>query len=594
MKKLKNRNIDINLIKNQKSRVNIFRILIIVVYLLISTRLFYMQVLNSDSYREKAQKNRIRIRRIDAPRGKIYDRNGELIAKNKAGYRLVYLNGRSYDDEILETISELLKIDKTYIVQRIKNGEIYRYTGENVLIDDLEVSKAHQIMEKLSDYPYLDVISYPKRNYVYDKVASHLLGYVKPITKEEFEKLKDNPIYTKRSLVGKKGIEKQYDELLQGQDGYEYIEVNAYNKIVKKIKNGKVVPGKDLYLTIDMKLQRHITDYLKDEKASFLAMDAKTGEIITMVSSPEYSLNTFVSKIGSKTWNEILNDPKKPLINRFMGSSFPPGSIYKPIVALSFLENGINPKKEIYDPGYYSIGKWKYKSWKDGGHGYVDMEKSIIESVNTYYYQFADSLGHRPIIEISSKMGLGEKTGIDIPGEKTGVLPSHEWKKKITGESWYRGDTVNLSIGQGYLLVTPLQMLLAYDVFANKGIGYKPHLLKKIDQKSNGEVAVKPEIKIEYKSNPDYYDLLDTAMQKVVSASNGTAKRIRMKNVKIAAKTGSAQNAHYADTHAWAAGYFPADNPEIIFISFVEGGGSGGAVAVKAVKEFMKKYYELY
>jgi penicillin-binding protein 2 len=454
------------------------------------------------------------------------------------------------------------------------------------------MEKAHKIMEKISKYPYLDVISYSKRYYVYDKLASHVLGYIKPITEKEYENLKDNPIYTKRSYIGKKGIEKQYDEILQGQDGYEYIEVNAYNKIVKKIKNAEVKPGSNLYLSIDYELQKTITDFLGDEKAVFLAMEAKTGKIITMVSSPEYSLNMFTSKFSISDWNKIITNPNKPLINRITGSTYPPGSIFKPLVAMSFLEQGIDKDYEVYDPGYYQIGKWKYRSWKRGGHGYTDMEKSIIESVNTYYYTIGDKIGYKPIIETASKFGLGKKTEIDLPDEKVGILPDNEWKKSVYGESWYRGDTVNLSIGQGYLLVTPLQMLLAYDVLANNGIGYKPHILDKVIDSEGKIKKIEPEISILYNGEKKYFDIIRNAMIQVVEDSNGTGKRLKRDFVKIAAKTGSAQNSLYSDTHAWAAGYFPADDPEIVFVSFVEGGGSGGAIATKAVNAFIDKYYE--
>ncbi|WP_134113176.1 penicillin-binding protein 2 [Hypnocyclicus thermotrophus] len=588
----KQNEIKISLVKNYKFRLNILKIFIILVYGLVLIRLFYMQVYNREEFIEKSKKNRIKIRRIEAPRGNIYDRNGKLLVKNIAGYRLVYLNGRRYNDEIVKNIAELLGISKESVIKKIKYGEIYTYTGENVLEQDLEIEKAHKIMEKISKYSYLDVISYSKRYYIYNDLASHVLGYIKPITEKEYEKLKDNPVYTKRSYTGKKGIEKQYDELLQGKDGYEYIEVNAYNKIVKKIKNAEVKPGSNLYLSIDYELQKYITDFLGNEKAAFLAMEAKTGKIITMVSSPEYSLNMFTSKFSTKDWNKLIKNPSRPLINRITGSTYPPGSIFKPLVAMSFLEQGIDKDYEIYDPGYYQIGKWKYRSWKRGGHGYTNMEKSIIESVNTYYYTMGDKIGHKPIIETASKFGLGKKTGIDLPDEKVGILPDKEWKKVHYGEGWYRGDTVNLSIGQGYLLVTPLQMLLAYDVLANNGIGYKPHILDKVIDSEGKVKNIEHEISILYNGKKEYFDTLREAMVQVVDSNHGTGRRLRRDFVKIAAKTGSAQNSMYSDTHAWAAGYFPADNPEIVFVSFVEGGGSGGAIATKAVNAFIDKYYE--
>ncbi len=589
---MKRRKINIKLGKDLGIRVNVFKISIVFVYILLLIRLFYLQGIQGDYYTKLSKDNRVRVRRIDAPRGKIYDRHGNLLATNIAGYKLVYLNGRRYDEKVIEEISNLVDISKDYVERQIKNGEIYRYTGENVLIDDLSREKAHIIMEKLTNYPYLDVISYSKRYYIHDTFAAHTLGYVKPITSEEYEQLKDKG-YTKRSIVGKKGIEKYYDEYLQGQDGYEYIEVNAYNRIVKKINNTKVIPGNDLHLTIDFELQDYMAKILDGKTASFIALDAKTGELLTIVSSPEYSLNKFSSKFTTEEWNEFLDNPGKPLLNRATTSTYPPGSVFKPVSALAFLESGVDPYEEIHDPGYYRIGDYTYRSWKWGGHGEVDLTKSLVESANVYYYTLADRVGYEKINEVSERIGLGQLTGIDIYEEKPGLIPDDEWKRKRIGERWYRGDTMNLSIGQGGLLTTPLQMAILYQVLANDGIAYKPHLLKE-RVNPEGEVFVKETEKlVDYKTKKRNFDVINNALKETVSARKGTAKALRTKNLVVAAKTGSAQN-QGENTHAWTAGYFPYENPEVVFVAFVEEGGSGGGVAAPIAKAFVDKYIELY
>lgn len=578
--------------KTNSDRVNIYFLFVIFCYLIIIARLFFLQVIQREYYKKRSEENRIKKIKIVSPRGKIYDRNGKLLATNVAGYRLVYLNGRKYDDGILEEISKLLKEDKKEVEKSIKYGKIYRYTGENILEEDLEEEEAHKIIEKLKDYPYLDIMSYPKRKYLYGNLASHVLGYVKSISKEEWERLKDKG-YDKTDLIGKKGIEKKYDEYLKGKDGYESIEVNAFNKIVKKVNEIESKPGKDLYLTLDVELQEFMTEYYKNTKASFIAMDAKTGEIIVAVSSPEYNLNKFTSRLSVKDWNKIQKDKNKPMQNRLTVGAYPPGSIFKPIVGISVLESGISPYEEVFSNGYYRLGRWTWRDWKRGGHGKVNLERSLIESVNTYYYTMGERIGHQKIIETASKFGIGKSTEIDIPEEKKGRLPDADWKQKTMNEIWYKGDTINLSIGQGYLLVTPIQMALVYDTLANNGIGYKPHFLKKIVYENSKETNVEPEMINNVDTKKSYYDLIKLAMEKVVTDKKGTARVLKTDNLRVAAKTGSAQNSQYKETHAWAAGFFPLENPEIIFISFVEGGGGGGSVAAPGVKAFIDKYLEL-
>lgn len=591
---MKRKKINIKLGKDLSFRVLILKIFIILFYGLLLSRLIYLQLYKGDYYSKLSKNNRVRVRRIDAPRGKIYDKNGVLLATNIAGYKLVYLQGRKYDDKILEDISNLIDLDKETIEKRIKTGEIYRFTGENVLVDDLELKKAHKIMEKLSEYPYLDVISYSKRKYIYDDLAAHSLGYVKPITNDEYEILKDKG-YTKRSIIGKSGIEKKYDEILQGKDGYEYIEVNAYNRIVKKISNVEPISGNNLYLTIDSKLQSYMEEVFADQHkiGSFIAADVKSGEILTILSSPKFSLNKFSSRFTTEEWNKFIRNTRKPLLNRSITATYPPGSVFKPASAMAFLEYGIDPEAELFDPGYYKIGDYTYRSWKRWGHGYVNMKKSLAESANVYYYTNADQVGHKKILEVSDRLGIGKLTNIDLLEEQSGLLPSDEWKQRHIGERWYRGDTMNLTIGQGGLLVTPIQILNMYSVFANKGISYKPFLLKKIINQNEEETITGSEILTKFETKKEFFTTVNEGLLETVAGRTGTARALRTKNMVIAAKTGSAENPG-ENTHAWIAGFFPYDDPQIVFVAFVEEGGGGSKAAAPIAKAFVDKYIELY
>ena len=594
---MKNRNIEIKLGNESTKRDIIYKIFVIFIFFGLILRMMYLQLYRGDKYAYLAEKNRFKLKKIESPRGKIYDRNGKLVVTNGAGYRLVYLKERDNNPEIVKEISEITDYDEEFIKKRIKNGEIFPYTRENVLVESLDEETAHKLMEKIIDYPYLQVQTYSKRRYLYDTTASHSIGYVKKISEKEYEKLKDEG-YSPRDIIGKDGLERTYDKELQGEDGYEYIEVNAFNRVQRRVAEEKVpVPGKNLYMTLDMELQQYMEEQFKEDKrvGAFIAMDPKTGELITMVSYPTYSLNMFSSQILNEDWQKIINDPGRPLTNKTIAGEYPPGSVFKVVSAISFLENGIDPKEKYLDRnGYYEIGKWRWRAWKAGGHGYVDMKKSIVESANPYYYRLADQIGHKPIVETAHIFGLGEKTGIDIPGEKKGILPDVEWKKKVIGSGWYKGDTILLSIGQGYLTVTPLQIAVLYAAIANKGYTYSPHLAKSLVDFSGQKVEEILGKKHEIKNFPKkYYNILNDALIATVAQNNGTTKILRRKDITVAAKSGSAQNAHSKTTHAWVAGYFPAEDPEIVFTVVLEGAGGGGAMGGAMAKKFIDKYMEI-
>ena len=538
-----------------------------------------------------------RVYPIESPRGKIYDREGRLVVTNGAGYRLVYLKERDSDPEIVREISEVTGYDEDYIKKRIRNGEIFPYTRENVLVESLDEETAHKLMEKIVDYPYLQVQTYSKRRYLYDSVASHSIGYVKKISEKEYEKLKDEG-YSPRDIIGKDGIERAYDKKLQGEDGYVYIEVNAFNKVQRRVAEEKdPIPGKDLYMTLNMELQEYMEEQFKEEErvGAFIAMDPKTGEIITMVSYPTYSLNMFSSQILNEDWQKIITDPGRPLTNKTIAGEYPPGSVFKVVSAMAFLDSGIDPKEKYLDRnGYYEIGKWRWRAWKVGGHGYVDMKKSIVESANPYYYRLSDQIGHKAIVDTARLFGFNERTGLDIPGEKRGLLPDAEWKKKAMGSGWDKGDTILLSIGQGYLTVTPLQIAVLYATIANKGYVYSPHLVKELVDFSGKDVTPIIGEKHQITKFPKkYYDELNEALIATVAQDNGTTKVLRTPGMKVAAKSGSAQNPHSKTTHAWVAGYFPADNPEIVFSVILEGAGGGGAMGGGMARKFIDKYLEI-
>jgi len=568
MKLNRYKNNDVILGDKRNGRELIFKIIVFSCFLILFLRLLYLQVLQGNEFSYLAERNQYKLVKIDSPRGKIFDSKNRLVVTNGTGYRLIYSLGREENDEYIKEIAKLTDKTEEVVRKRIKYGEIFPYTKDNVLFEDLDEERAHKIIEIANNYPYLEVQVYSKRKYLYDTVASHTIGYVKKISEKEYEALKEEG-YTPRDMIGKLGIEKTYDDILRGRNGFKYIEVNALNKIEREVE--KV-------------------------KSPIVGKNSKTGEIITIVSYPTYSLNTFSSQISPEEWNAISNDPRKILTNKTIAGEYPPGSTFKMISAIAFLKSGIDPKLKYNDyTGYYQVGNWKWRAWKRGGHGATDMKKSLVESANTYYYKFSDQIGYAPIVKTARDFGLGDVSGIDVPGEKKGIIPDPDWKKKRTKTVWYRGDTILLSIGQGFTLVTPIQLAKAYTFLANKGWAYEPHVISKIEDLQTGKIEIVSTKKTVLEDYPEsYYDIINDALIATVDQNNGTTRIMRNPYVKVAAKSGSAQNPHSKLTHAWVAGYFPADKePEVVFVCLLEGAGGGGVMAGGMAKRFLDKYLEV-
>ncbi|WP_427170253.1 penicillin-binding protein 2 [Fusobacterium nucleatum] len=598
MKLNRYKNNDVILGDKRNVREVIFKIIVLLCFLILFLRLLYLQVLKGNEFSYLAERNQYKLIKIDSPRGKIFDSKNRLVVTNGTGYRLIYSLGRQENEEHIKEIAKLTDKTEEIVRKRIKYGEIFPYTKDNVLFEDLDEKKAHKIMEIMNNYPYLEVQVYSKRKYLYDTVASHTIGYVKKISEKEYEALKEEG-YTPRDMIGKLGIEKAYDDILRGRNGFKYIEVNALNKIEREVEKAKSpIVGKNLYMGINMELQQYIEEEFKKDGrgGSFVALNPKNGEIITIVSYPTYSLNTFSSQISPEEWNLISNDPRRILTNKTIAGEYPPGSTFKMISAIAFLKSGIDPNLKYNDyTGYYQVGNWKWRAWKKGGHGATDMKKSLVESANTYYYKFSDQIGYGPIVKTARDFGLGNTSGIDVPGEKKGIIPDPDWKKKRTKMTWFRGDTILLSIGQGFTLVTPIQLAKAYTFLANKGWAYEPHVVSKIEDLQTGKietVVTKKSVVEDYSES--YYETINDALIATVDQSNGTTRIMKNPYVKVAAKSGSAQNPHSKLTHAWVAGYFPADeDPEIVFVCLLEGAGGGGVMAGGMAKRFLDKYLEL-
>ncbi|AMD94986.1 penicillin-binding protein 2 [Leptotrichia sp. oral taxon 847] len=601
-------------------------------FLILISKLFILQILEASKYEERALQNRIRMNVIKANRGEIYDREGRLLAKNMTGYQLIHIDTKSIDPNDVKILKEMKNMNPEQIHDRLSSEKkkkakdleetmldikkINEVTGTSIddiidkffkeqrfgtdkkilVIEDLDKTVALKAIEKL-DSDRIDIVEYNKRFYPEDTIASHVIGYVKPISEKEYNELKDKG-YQNSDLIGKKGVERSYDKEMKGQDGKENIEVDAKGNIIRQISTNESVAGKNVYLSIDLDLQKAMTAAFNGRSGVFIAMEAKTGKIITFVSNPEISLNLMSSRIPGDQWNALINSKSKPLVNKGIAGLYPPGSTFKAVTGTGILESGISPYATVNSTGQYRVGRSIFRDAHKGGHGITNFAKSIEESVNTYYYVFSQKAGIKNIDKYAKEYGIGQKTGIDIPGELVGTLPSPEWKKKRfkkkQDKKWLPGDLINMSIGQGYVLVTPIQIASVYQTIANNGVQLKPTVVDRFVT-YNGKVEVnQPKISRKLNVSQKTIKLLQNALRLPVIGSGGTAKLLRINGYPVSAKTGTAQNSGFGDNHSWMAGYFPSDKPQIVFVSIVEGGGYGGVASGEMAKVFINKYREKY
>ena len=618
--------------KEKNVRFIVFLVLVGAVFLLLVARLFTLQVLDASQYAEQALQNRIRTNVIKATRGEIYDREGKLLAKNTTGYQVIHSHTqplspkdvallkevknmtqeqidarlsqerKAVAERIKETIGDIKKISQItgyqvdYLIDRFFKQQRMGTDKKILVIEDLEKQVALRAIEKI-DNDRIDIVEYNKRYYPEDSLASHVIGYVKPISEKEFKDLEKEG-YRNSDLIGKKGVERSYDKEMKGQDGKENVEVDAKGNVIRQMETTESVAGKNVYLSLDLELQKYMTDAFTGKSGAFIAMEAKTGKIIAFVSNPEISLNLLSSRIPDNQWNELVNSKAKPLVNKGIAGLYPPGSTFKAITGMGILESGISPYATVTSTGQYRYGKLIFRDSHKYGHGVTNFAKSIEQSVNTYYYVFSQKAGVEKIVKYAKEFGIGSKTGIDIPGELAGTLPSPEWKKKRfkkkQDQRWLPGDLINMSIGQGYVLATPIQIASAYQAIANNGVQLKPTVVDRFVTYSGKVENNAPKVVRKLNVSSKNLKLMQNALRLPVSGYGGTAKLLRIGGYPVSAKTGTAQNTGFGDNHSWIAGYFPSDNPQIVFMSIVEGGGYGGVTSGNMALKFILKYRDKY
>lgn len=581
-----------------KRRIILSGFLILIGLLGLVLRYAYLQIYTHEKYSTQSDNNRIKLISDPPSRGYIYDRNGVLLADNHPVFTAVVSPDEVENPEqTLQLLAPIFELTQEDIEDSLKS--IKKSKNEPVTIKiDLSEQQVAQFSERKPFFKGVHIQSKLTRTYPYGELFAHVIGYVGRISEKDSKNL-DKKLYAGTDLIGKTGIEKRYEPLLLGKPGYQSIETNAYGDIIKKLDTKPPTAGNDIYLSLDYGLQKLAHDELAGRRGAIVAIEPNTGDVLAFVSNPSYDPNPFISGISRKAYAALRDDPDMPLYNRALQGLYPPGSTIKPFEGLSVIHYGImNWNSTIHDPGYFTLpgDTHKFRDWKKSGHGTVNLHKSIVQSVDTYYYKLSYQLGIERLHAWMTRFGFGNKTGIDLPGEKAGVYPSPEWKRKTYKKEWLPGETISVSIGQGYFLATPLQIANATAMLANKGQHITPHLLKR----STGAVQVhpieKPDGKIEFNGSERDWELMQLAMEDTVK--RGTASRIYTPSYRIAGKTGTAQvksiaqgkryNEAALDKRHWDHGWFnafaPVENPQIAIAVIVENGRHGSSVAPIARK----------
>jgi len=592
-------------------RLNFLRLVVIICFFILGWRVFSLQILAGESYTKEAENNRIRTLSLAAPRGVIYDQKGDLLVRNVPNFEVAFVPADlppiPERGELIKDLAGLLGKNPAEIESAFNASDPHSYEPK-ILVNNLGREQALILDTKLFSLPGISLLSSPVREYLGGELVSHIVGYTGRISPEEYATQKEQG-YFLTDYIGKQGVEYFYESLLKGKNGREIAEVNSRGQIDKIVGQENPEAGRSLQLSLDLDLEKKIEEEVKTmlaqtktEKAAVVAMDPESGRILALVSLPFYDNNLFAKGISEEKFDEFNRDPNQPLFDRAISGEYPPGSTIKPLIAVAGLEEKvITPNKTISCPGsliYQGWGGtiWNFPDWK--AHGTVDVKRAIAESCDVFFYIVGggkedigiQGLGIDRIKAWAEKFGLNNTLGVDLPGEAAGLIPDIAWKEKVKGEDWYIGDTYHTSIGQGDILVTPLQLTNYIATIANGGILYKPKIgYKIIDEIAKTETEIPPEIIRKDFISSQTIETVRQGMRQTVTS--GSARLLNSLPVAVAGKTGTAQFGAEKATHAWFTCFAPYDHPKIALTVLVEGGGDGEKVAAPIAKNVLEWYF---
>ncbi len=585
--------------------------LVAATFLVLLSRLFYLQVIQHDHYQLLAEQNRVNIVPVVPHRGVILDRNGVTLASNYAAYTLEITPSQVDDlNGVIEELSTLVEItpkDLRRFEKRLEEEPDFSSIPIRTRLNDEEVARFAVNRYRI---PGVQINARLFRHYPNNEVASHVVGYIGRMSEADYAGLQEQGRaynYTKSDYIGKVGLEQYYEPVLRGVTGYEHVETDANGHSIRTLRSILPVSGNNLLLAIDARLQQIAEAAFGDYRGSMVAIEPDTGGVLALVSRPGFDPNLFVEGIDPEHWSALNDSPDHPLNNRALQGVYPPGSTFKPFMALAGLELGKRtPGYSISDPGYFVLGGsgHVFRDWKAGGHGVVDLHKAIVESCDTYFYGLAQDLGIDMIHEFISQFGLGQRTGIDIAGEVGGLLPSRQWKEQRFGQRWFVGDTISVGIGQGYNLVTPLQLASATAILASGGRIFRPHVVQHVqDSQTNELQTIEPYPIGEVPLQPRHLDLVRDAMADVTRPGGTAAWAGWGAKYSFAGKTGTAQviglkgqkydeeaiDERHRD-HALFIAFAPAEAPKIALGILVENGGHGSSTAAPIARKVIDYY----
>ena len=583
-------------------------LIVIFAFLSLTINLLLLQVLQGERYSFLSENNRVRIKRMPGTRGMILDRAGQLLVDSRPSFDLLFVPEDTNDPEnTLRLLARYLGRDEKELLAILEENRKRPAFQELLLGRDVDWPTVVAVESHQLDLPGVNLRARPRRSYADGPVGAHVLGYLGEIGSRQLQLLKDEG-YTLGDEIGQYGLERHWEEVLRGQSGGQQVEVDALGRRMRVLHEVPDVPGYTVHLTLDQQLQATAFQALKDKEGTIVVLDVNTGAILAMVSTPAFDPNIFARGIKAEEWRGLIKDRLRPLSNRATQGQYPPGSTFKVVMAIAGLEEGaVQPETTISDPGFYNFGNRAFRDWKKGGHGSVDLHKAIVQSCDVYFYQLGPRLGVDRIAKWSRAFGLGEKSGVALDDERSGLIPDTEWKRKRYRQPWFPGETVSVAIGQGYVTVTPLQLANMMAAVANGGTVYRPRIVSKIESTDGATIREYGPEKIRtIKVNPATLQRVRNALAHVVGGPGGTGGAARSSLVEIAGKTGTAQVvemkgaylkseqlAYFSRDHAWFVSYAPAQSPQIAVAVLVEHGGHGGEAAAPVAKKVIEKYIEL-
>ena len=589
-------------------RLRTVTLFVMVVFVVLILRLWYLQIVKGPSYRIQSENNRIHLQDIPPFRGMIFDRNGELLVDNRPSFDMNIIPEEVQDsNQLFKSLRTLIGLDPTLAHARMNNrapGYPFKpmLLEKNISREDLAVVETN-----LFNLPGVMIQVRPQRHYVYGQFGGHVIGYLGEISERQ---LRTNRYPNNRpgDLIGKYGVEEKWQKALHGYRGGEQVEVDAAGRRLKVISRKPPIPGLNLSLTIDKELQMAAEKGLEGKKGAAVVINPNNGEILAMASSPAFDPNLFIGGIDRAAWNRIISGKDYPLQNRTIVGQYPPGSVFKIVVALAGLEEGaIDPEEEVFCNGSYTLGTHTFQCWKKYGHGKVNFHKALVQSCDVYFYRLGRRLGVDTIARYATMLGLGKKTGFDLGSEKAGLIPNRKWKLKRWGVPWQTGETISMSIGQSFVLTTPLQLANMIGAIFNGGKLYQPKVVQWVGKGDRAVYHLSPTLAGRLRVKKENLEELQKALVGVVEEPHGTGARSRVKGITVAGKTGTAQvitlererdldregeiPSEYQD-HAWFVAVAPAENPQIALAILIENGGHGGSAAAPLAKVLIETYFK--